>query len=166
MDLKKLASTSERNFDMFIMTDALKDAIGKMTATVQPQENPPPPPQSGGMFGMIVPLIMQVLKQQALQQKQSQAEDQKMVFLDDSKPYMNPNVQQGPAIAPMAMQMQNTAPVPFQQPAATGGAGRSASYQNSFAPSMNPVQRGNGSTFASGFANEPQSGWGSKVLLG
>jgi hypothetical protein len=165
LDLKKPASTSERNFDMLFMNDAIVDAIRQMTAgTAQPQEAPPP--QSGGMFGMIVPLVMQVLKQQALQQKQSQAADQKMVFLDDSKPYMNPNVQSGPAITPMAMQMQNTAPVPFQQPAAMGGAGRSASYQNSFAPSMNPVQKGGNSTFSSGFTNEPQSGWGSKVLLG
>lgn len=130
----------------------------------QPQEAPPPAP-SGGMFGAIIPLVMQVIAQQALAQKQQQGADQKMMFLDDAKPYMNPNVQAGPAIAPMQMQMQNTAPAAFRQPAQTGGAGRTQTL-SSFAPSMNPVQSGDAGTFSSSLSAQPQSGWGSKVLLG
>jgi len=130
----------------------------------QPQEAPPPAP-SGGMFGAIIPLVMQVIAKQALAQKQQQAIDQKMMFLDDARPYMNPNVQAGPAVTPMQMQMQNTAPAAFRQPAQTGGAGRTPTLSN-FAPSMNPVQGGGAGTFSSSLAGQPQSGWGSKVLLG
>lgn len=128
----------------------------------QPQEAPPPAP-SGGMFGAIIPLVMQVIAKQALAQKQQQAIDQKMMFLDDAKPYMNPNVQAGPAVTPM--QMQNTAPATFRQPVQTGGAGRTPTL-SSFAPSMSPVQGGGAGTFSSSLAGQPQSGWGSKVLLG
>ena len=149
---------------MFQNINELMARVAAGAGLAQPQEAPPPAP-SGGMFGAIIPLVMQVIAKQALAQKQQQAIDQKMMFLDDAKPYMNPNVQAGPAVTPMQMQMQNTAPAAFRQPAQTGGAGRTPTL-SSFAPSMSPVQGGGSGTFSSSLAGQPQSGWGSKVLLG